>query len=377
MTPGGRLSPQLVVAETTQAAPLRGPKCIGVLQSRSFFNPFAETHTLHHRERKKVMYTPEQYYDMVIDVKEYKRFLPWCQESRIVKAPNAVNGEFLAELEVGFRLFTERYTSVVKGKRPSQISVAAADSSTFEKLVNTWKFHPGPEAHTSWLEFNIEFKFRSQIHQQAAGFFLQEVAQAMVSAFDKRALQIYGSSLHVTPAVRSGRQQWEEEAEDEEDEEEEPTQRPASRLGVGESEGKGKGERQTAPASTRPPSAARPLCRPEIAHFPPSGTPGSGPPPASSRQQAPLSQDGTILERAWPLMLQRAQQLEKQQLISNESGKILRRLIRARSQEAAVAFLAYDPAFGASDEQENQIMLVQNLQEIAEDHAEDRASSRR
>lgn len=51
-------------------------------------------------------YTPEQVYDVVANVEEYKEFVPWCVRSVVLSRPGPNQME--AELEVGFQMFTER-----------------------------------------------------------------------------------------------------------------------------------------------------------------------------------------------------------------------------------------------------------------------------
>ena len=52
-------------------------------------------------------YTQEQLYNVVSDVAHYKEFVPWCQRSVVTqeRPPDFVE----AELEVGFKMFVERY----------------------------------------------------------------------------------------------------------------------------------------------------------------------------------------------------------------------------------------------------------------------------
>lgn len=51
-------------------------------------------------------YTPEQVYDVVANVEEYKEFVPWCVRSVVLSRPGPNRME--AELEVGFQMFSER-----------------------------------------------------------------------------------------------------------------------------------------------------------------------------------------------------------------------------------------------------------------------------
>ena len=58
-------------------------------------------------EMNLARYSQEQLYTVVAGVEHYKEFVPWCQRSDIIlkKPPGYVE----AELEVGFKMFVERY----------------------------------------------------------------------------------------------------------------------------------------------------------------------------------------------------------------------------------------------------------------------------
>lgn len=57
-----------------------------------------------------IRWSPQQLYEVVADVTHYHEFVPWCQRS-VVTHHKAHYME--AELEVGFRVFVERYTSKI------------------------------------------------------------------------------------------------------------------------------------------------------------------------------------------------------------------------------------------------------------------------
>ena len=54
-----------------------------------------------------VRFSPEQLYAVVAQVDTYKEFVPWCQRSVVTKVHSEERLD--AELEVGFKLFVERY----------------------------------------------------------------------------------------------------------------------------------------------------------------------------------------------------------------------------------------------------------------------------
>ena len=55
-----------------------------------------------HRERRLVPYSPEQFFDVVADVDSYKKFVPFCVDSRVVKVID--EGTMEAEMSVGFKV---------------------------------------------------------------------------------------------------------------------------------------------------------------------------------------------------------------------------------------------------------------------------------
>lgn len=55
-----------------------------------------------HRERRLVPYSPEQFFEVVADVDSYKKFVPFCVDSRVVKVID--EGTMEAEMSVGFKV---------------------------------------------------------------------------------------------------------------------------------------------------------------------------------------------------------------------------------------------------------------------------------
>lgn len=68
-------------------------------------------------------YSPEQMYNVVVDVDQYQHFVPWCKKSR---ATRGQSGVVRAYLEIGFPPVVERYTSEVTVVPNHQVRVSAA-----------------------------------------------------------------------------------------------------------------------------------------------------------------------------------------------------------------------------------------------------------
>jgi coenzyme Q-binding protein COQ10 len=144
-----------------------------------------------HREKKILPYTPEQVFALVADVERYPEFLPWCVACRIRKRETAET--FIADLQVGFKMVREQFTSRVTLDPHKAITVTYL-SGPFEHLTNEWKFVPVPKG--TEVAFFLTFEFRSRLLQSLIGVLFEEAVHRMVSAFETRAARLYTPILH-------------------------------------------------------------------------------------------------------------------------------------------------------------------------------------
>ncbi|GBR10843.1 type II toxin-antitoxin system RatA family toxin [Acetobacter oeni] len=150
-----------------------------------------------HSERRVLNYTPEQIFDLVADVANYPKFLPWCTNVRV---KSKTSQELVADLTVGFGPFRETFTSRVTLDRPRVIRVTY-EKGPFRYLNNVWTFTADPKG--CLVDFFVDFEFRSRLLQAAIGVVFNEAVRLMVSAFIKRAREIYGpSQFAALPAGR-------------------------------------------------------------------------------------------------------------------------------------------------------------------------------
>ena len=139
-----------------------------------------------HAEKRVLPYRPEQIFDLVADVGQYPAFLPWCVAAK-VRTRTAT--DLVADLTIGFGPFRESFTSRVTLDRPSSITVRY-ERGPFRYLRNQWTFTP--HADGCLVEFFVDFEFSSRILQAAIGVVFTEATRLMVSAFIKRAREVYG-----------------------------------------------------------------------------------------------------------------------------------------------------------------------------------------
>ena len=147
-----------------------------------------------HKETKILPYTAKQMLDLVIDIENYPKFLPWCLASRIRQRIN--QNHLIADLVISFKAFSEKYTSEVKVTTISddeyRIEVIAIEGP-FKNLVNKWHFKNlsnNGNPSTS-IEFFIDFEFRSIILGKMIGVIFEKATNKMIDAFEKRAKELY------------------------------------------------------------------------------------------------------------------------------------------------------------------------------------------
>ncbi|GJQ11308.1 hypothetical protein GpartN1_g3099.t1 [Galdieria partita] len=140
-----------------------------------------------HFERRLVPFKREHLFEVVKNVDEYKFFVPWCEDSRVLYKKD---NEMEAELTVGFKILSERYVSHILLEPPCSIRVKSPETRLFEYLINEWYFKPGPDAQSTWLEFYVSFKFRSFLYQHIVDMFFEDVVKRMVTAFENRAKHV-------------------------------------------------------------------------------------------------------------------------------------------------------------------------------------------
>ena len=139
-----------------------------------------------HSETRFLPYTPDQLFDLVADVANYDKFLPWVVAVRVRSSSET---ETIADLVVGFNAFKERFTSRVVKQRPASICVDYIEGP-LKYLHNEWKFEPASDG--TEVFFSVDFAFRSRLFESLAGAMFDRALRRMIGAFEQRAAELYG-----------------------------------------------------------------------------------------------------------------------------------------------------------------------------------------
>ncbi|KAL5261685.1 hypothetical protein ACHWQZ_G007398 [Mnemiopsis leidyi] len=155
-----------------------------------------------------VGWSPEEIYAVVMNVAEYKEFIPYCIKSTVFTQHSTKRHDYMeAELKVGFQLYQLSYTSKVDGSTTLDgkkiVTAVCENKKLFDHLNMEWTIGPGPKEHTSVMDFNVSFRFSNKLYNSVASMFKSSVVDQMIPAFESRLRDIHGeptilSSLSAT-----------------------------------------------------------------------------------------------------------------------------------------------------------------------------------
>ena len=140
----------------------------------------------HFVDKKLMPYTQKQLFDMVADVESYPEFLPWCMDARVY---NIKDGQFDADLIIGFKAFKERFTSRVTLDCPNGLDVNYI-KGPMRELYNHWRFVKADGG--TMVDFEVNFEFKSKLLGKLIGPVFGEATERMIGAFETRAKALYG-----------------------------------------------------------------------------------------------------------------------------------------------------------------------------------------
>jgi ribosome-associated toxin RatA of RatAB toxin-antitoxin module len=134
-----------------------------------------------------VPYSARQMFELVNDIEEYPRFLPWCHQSSILSKTET---EVTASLDIAWKgihkSFTTRNTLT-----PYNSIVITLITGPLKHMEGTWHFH-AIEQHGCKVLLNLEFEFTGNFTDILFQPIFQHIANTLVEAFVKRAAELYG-----------------------------------------------------------------------------------------------------------------------------------------------------------------------------------------
>lgn len=135
-----------------------------------------------------IKFTAEQMFKLVDKVEEYPLFLPWCVASEIQSRDEKIT---LATIHINYHHIKLNFTTLNNKEFPSLIKMQL-QQGPFSHLEGYWRFIP-LNNEACKIDFNLHYQFSSKIFEKIGGPIFNYIANNLVTAFIKRAEEVYGS----------------------------------------------------------------------------------------------------------------------------------------------------------------------------------------
>ena len=126
--------------------------------------------------------------DLVLNIKEYPKFIPYCLNAHIYKDESVGNFQYIeADLTIGKGPFKDTYKSDVKFDKKESIIYVKNIEGPLKYLENKWKFDQKENFTeiTFDLDFELKNKFLNIFMNKSFKYGLEKIADAFQSRAEK------------------------------------------------------------------------------------------------------------------------------------------------------------------------------------------------
>ena len=134
-----------------------------------------------------VPYSDAQMFDVVADIEQYSDFLHWCDETTVLAEED---DQVDAQIKVSFKKLKLSFTTRNINAAPGSIQMQLL-SGPFSRLQGTWRFERLAEKACK-VSLSLQFEFENRVTQAMFSGLFEQVIVNQISAFEKRAKQLYG-----------------------------------------------------------------------------------------------------------------------------------------------------------------------------------------
>jgi ribosome-associated toxin RatA of RatAB toxin-antitoxin module len=136
-----------------------------------------------------IWYSAQEMFQLVTDVAQYPRFLPWCDHAKVLETD--ADG---MKAEVGIAFGGIRQSFVTRNQHvPGQRVDMKLVEGPFSNLDGHWRFSPvAGDQRACKVDLDLNYGFKSTALAAVVGPVFDRIAGSLVDAFVKRAEQVYG-----------------------------------------------------------------------------------------------------------------------------------------------------------------------------------------
>ena len=134
-----------------------------------------------------VHYSNDEMFALVSDINTYPQFLPWCCGARVLSQEQ---DEMIARIDFSVSGVSKSFTTRNRLIPGREINMQLVEGP-FSQLEGRWRFEPLGSAGSKISVF-LEYDFSSKMVSLAVGPVFNKIANTLVDAFQKRAVEVYG-----------------------------------------------------------------------------------------------------------------------------------------------------------------------------------------
>ena len=148
----------------------------------------------HVKKSVLLWYSPHEMYTLVTAVRDYPKFLPWCERAEVLdERADGVTARLQLHYAGVRHAFTTRNTHVAD----RSVDVDLVDGP-FSLLDGKWQFVPiavpgEPKAQACRIEFEMRYAFSNRALEAVVSPVFDRVANTFVESFVQRAEAVYGA----------------------------------------------------------------------------------------------------------------------------------------------------------------------------------------
>jgi len=135
-----------------------------------------------------VHYSNDEMFALVSDIDAYPQFLPWCSGARVLSHEQH---EMSARIDFSVSGVSKSFTTRNQLQPGREISMQLVEGP-FSQLEGRWRFEPLGDAGSK-ISLFLEYDFSSKVVSLAVGPVFNKIANTLVDAFQKRAVEVYGA----------------------------------------------------------------------------------------------------------------------------------------------------------------------------------------
>ena len=134
---------------------------------------------------EKINVTKEMIFNLINNVDNYEKFLPWCSRSTIIsKEPNVMT----AEIEISKSLINWKFTTKNIFEQNKIINLQLIDGP-FSHLEGHWKFDVIDEYNTS-VTLYLEYKFDNKLIEMSIKPVFSTIMSSILDSFISEAFKL-------------------------------------------------------------------------------------------------------------------------------------------------------------------------------------------